>query len=110
PLRLLAFKLLLRTVSLVFILWGLYRHGVTPEWVMRSAQGHEVNIHSWFWEPPRLPDWTPVSVRWWRSLFIGGTLVVIGIQGWRSAGDIRSRQRHPNKTQQPTGAPSGAGG
>lgn len=103
-------KLLIRGISIVCVLWGVYRHGLTPEWVMRSVQGHEIHLHSWFWQPPNLPDWSPIGVRWWRSLLAGGSFVLIGIQGWRLSGAHSTRRRHPDDTPQQAGPPSRDGG
>ncbi|MBK8096743.1 MAG: hypothetical protein IPK26_06530 [Planctomycetes bacterium] len=82
-----ALKWTFRLVSITFLALGVYRHGLTPEWEMRSNDdaGMVLHVHSWFWQPPVVSGWAPVGIGWWRSLLLGGGLVFTGLLGWRLA-------------------------
>ena len=100
----------LRLLCLTMGAFAVYRHFLTPEWTVRSTGGDELGVHSWFWRAPDLTNCTPVGINWLNSLFNGGTGLFVAVVLWRVTGRVAVGQRHPNKPQQPTSAPSGARG
>jgi hypothetical protein len=108
PMRAFLLVWLARLLSSLFAVWAIYRFLLRPDWAVEIDLG-ETSVHTWrqfwLWESPHAPDGVVGDMRWGRSLlFLAGHLLVAA-SIWR-AGIVW----HPNKTQQPTGAPSGAGG
>jgi len=98
-----------RLACLVMACWAVYRHFLTPEWTMRSSTGFEFGVHSWFWRAPDSSNCTPVGINWLRSLFMGGSGLLVAVAGLYVT-PVAVDRRHPNKPQQPASAPSGARG
>ena len=95
-----------------------------PPWFWASDSGVLSSAqfgagYDWVWSPPPSPgeqDWQPVI--WWRRLLGQWFLVAVGMLLLLFLREARERSSPvdtdppspSNKTQQPTGAPSGAGG
>ncbi len=110
PVREFLLKWLPRLLSSLLAIWAMYRFLLRPDRSIQISVG-EMSFHTWqqfwLWESPDARDQSGVvgDIRWGRSLLFLAAHLFTAAALWRG-----SVMWHPNKTQQPTGAPSGAGG
>jgi hypothetical protein len=105
----------MRLLASALAVWAIYRHLLRPDWSVRMTVGSEVfdtYRRFWLWESPVASEQggVPGDIRWGRSLCLLAGYVFMAVGTWRLPVPVGSVPRHPNTTQQPTGAPSGAGG
>ena len=108
PVRDLMLMGLVRLAATAWASWAVYRFLLRPDWAVQIAVGQEtldVWRQFWVWETPASePGRVVGGIRWGRSILFLSVHLLVAISLFRNC------PWHPNKTQQPTGAPSGAGG